>query len=279
MGLLLLVGCSDLPRPYQGAPGATATRLARPPPARIAVMVHPELPLPDSAGAAYARIVATSLQQQEVPAVTDAARAGDWQLALGVQRAGATMTPVFTLIAPAGQEEGTEQARPVPVDAWQSARPETMQGIANDAAPRIAALLGRVEAARRQSSPASLNNRPGRAALIDVTGAPGDGNQVLARLMRENLGKLGQVVQESTVGADFLIKAQVNDRVASPKTRQIEIFWLIQNTNGEEIGRISQQNEVTNGTLDRHWGDVAVVVTEEAAVAIRDVILNQSGRR
>lgn len=254
-------------------------RLVQPPPARIAVMVPADMALADPAGAAYARIVATSLQEQDIPAVTDAARPGDWRLTLGVQRGGATMTPIFALITPSGQEEGTEQARPVPLEVWQRARPETWQFIANDVAPRIAALLGRVEAARRQSSPASLNNRPGRAALIDVIGAPGDGNQVLAQLLRENLGKLGQVVQESAVGADFVIRAQVNDRMASPKARRIEIFWLVQNARGEEIGRITQQNEVPNGTLDRYWGDVAVVVTEEAAVAIRDVILNQSGRR
>ena len=40
-----------------------------------------------------------------------------------------------------------------------------------------------------------------------------------------------------------------------------------------------QLNEVAPGSLDRYWGDVAVVVAQEAAGGIRDVILNQLGPR
>ncbi len=254
-------------------------RLAQPPPARIAVRASADMMLPNGANLAYERAVAAALQQHDVPAVPGEARSGDWRLALGARRGGGMVTPIFILIAPSGEEEGAEQAGPVPAESWQRARPETFRQVATDAAGRVATLLGRVEAARRQSSPASLNNRPTRTSLTEITGAPGDGNQALARLLRESLGKLGQVVQESTVGADFLITARVSERSATAKTRRIEIVWLIHNSRGEEVGRVAQQNDVPNGMLDRYWGDVAVVVTQEASVAIRDVILTQSDRR
>ena len=40
-----------------------------------------------------------------------------------------------------------------------------------------------------------------------------------------------------------------------------------------------QLNEVPPGTLDRYWGDVAVVVADEAAGGVRDVVQNVSGTR
>ena len=132
---------------------------------------------------------------------------------------------------------------------------------------------------RRQSDPRSLANRPERAAVTEVTGAPGDGNIMLLRLMRDKLSARGQVVQESTVGVDFTIKAVVNETPINARTRRIEIVWLVHNARNEEVGKIVQANDIPAGTLDRHWGDVAVVVTEEAAIAIRDMISTQTNRR
>jgi hypothetical protein len=40
---------------------------------------------------------------------------------------------------------------------------------------------------------------------------------------------------------------------------------------------VVQLNEIPAGTLDHHWGDVAVVVASEASGGVNDVILRQSG--
>lgn len=272
--LLLLAGCVDLPRPFQGAPGATAMRLAQPPPARIAVIPGAAADL-----APYALAVAAALQDQEVPAVADAARPGDWRLQLSTEQRGGTIILTFSLIDPTGKEQGQEQAAPIPSDAWKPDRPDTLKRVATEAAPRIVTLLARVEAARRQSDPRSLTNRPRRMAVTEVTGAPGDGDIVLARLMRDKLSERGQVIQESTIGVDFIVKAVISDTPVNPKTRRIEIIWRVTNARNEELGKIVQTNDVPAGTLDRYWGDVAVIVTEEAATAIRDMILTQTSGR
>lgn len=272
--VLLLAGCVDLPRPFQGAPGATAMRLAQPPPARIAVTPGTAADLTP-----YAQAVAAALQEQEVPAVADAARPGDWRLQLSTEQHGGTTILTFSLIDPAGKEQGQEQAAPIPSDSWRQRRPETLKRVATEAAPRIATLLARVEAARRQSDPRSLTNRPGRTAVTEITGAPGDGNTALARLMRDKLSERGQVIQESTIGVDFIVKAVVTDTPVDPKTRRIEIIWRVTNARNEELGKIVQTNDIPAGTLDRYWGDVAVIVTEEASAAIRDMILTQTRGR
>ena len=63
--------------------------------------------------------------------------------------------------------------------------------------PDIATLLTRIEAARQQSDPNSLVNRPARVLVKEVTGAPGDGNRQLSRQIRQELPKLGEVVQDT----------------------------------------------------------------------------------
>jgi hypothetical protein len=52
----------------------------------------------------------------------------------------------------------------------------------------------------------------------------------------------------------------------------------VKNATGDERGRVVQLNEIPAGSLDRFWGDVAVVVAAEAAAGINDVVNRQSGR-
>jgi hypothetical protein len=46
---------------------------------------------------------------------------------------------------------------------------------------------------------------------------------------------------------------------------------------GDERGRVIQLNEIPAGTLDKYWGDVAVVVAAEASNGVNNVILRQAG--
>ena len=75
------------------------------------------------------------------------------------------------------------------------------------AAPNIASLLTRIEAARRQSDPNSLLNRPARVYLVRVSGAPGDGNDSLTVQMRQKLPGQGTVGQDPTQGVHRCLTA------------------------------------------------------------------------
>jgi len=277
--LLLVAACGDLPRPYQGNPGATAQRLSQPPPSRVAVPPSYATYLPSLASKPYSNALATAMQDVALPAVADYAKAGDWRIDLGVINRGSTTIPTFTIVDPSGNKKGTEEGKPVPTDIWRKGSPDTLKAAAADAAPRILALMERVEAARRESDPNSLYNRTAVVMVTPVTGAPGDGNIALTRLMREKLAKLGTTVQESATGSDFTLSAKVEYAQLTPKTHRIEIVWLLHDTRNNEVGRIVQLNEVPSGVLDKYWGDVAVAASDEASGAIRDVIMTQSGRR
>jgi len=276
---LLLAACGDLPQPFAGQPGLVAARLARPPPARLAVPPPTAALLSDSAGDTLSGAVADALVAQEVPAVAHEIRPGDWQLAITAELAGGAVIPTYTVKDERGRPQGSMTGVPVPAVSWANGDPDLMKQAAAAVAPKIADLLVSIDASRKRNDPQSVYNRPARVAVPDVTGAPGDGNQSLALQMRRHLPKLGDVVLETPFGADFTVAGHVRTAPGAGGTTRVEIQWLIEDAAGHDLGRVVQINEVPAGSLGSYWGDIAMVVAEQAAGGVQDVILRQSGKR
>ncbi len=277
--LLALAACGDLPRPFEGRPGALASRLAQPPPARLAVVTPDQALLTTASAAQYAAAVATAMQEEALPAVAEPARPGDWRLELLAELRGAQVIPSFRVRDPAGVEKGRAEASAVPAAAWADAAPETLRRAGREAAPTLAALLAGIEAARREADPTSLVNRPVRIQLRPVTGAPGDGNRSLALHMRDQLTKLGLMVQDKPEAADYAVAGQITVTDMPGSQQQVEIRWKVADARGAEAGQVAQLNQVPRGTLAGLWADVAMIVAQEAAGGVRDVIRNQTGTK
>ncbi len=278
--LLGLAGCGDLPQPFLGRPGATAERLSQPPPSRLAVPAPAQSLLPDAGANAWAGAVADALVAEEVPAVAGRGRRrSDWTLLLSAEVRGADVVPSYAVQNPSGESQGSSEGAPIAMADWAGGDPAVLKAAATQAAPGIASLLTRIEAARRQSDPNSLLNRPARIYFSGVTGAPGDGGSSLPAQMRAKLTGMGLVVQDSAKDADFTLAGQVQTAPGAKGAMRIELQWIVSDNKGDERGRIVQLNEVPPGTLDRYWGDVAVVVADEAAGGVRDVVLNSTGAR
>jgi hypothetical protein len=276
--LLLLAGCGGLPQPFFGNPGSAGALLAQPPPSRLAIPTPAQSLLSDAGGEAWADAMASALVNEEIPASHTPVRTGDWSLTLAADLRGPNVIPSYTVTNSLGQSQGTSQGAPVPAASWARNDPAILKSAAEQAAPQIAALLTRIEAARLQSDPNSLQNRPARVYLAGVSGAPGDGNTSLANQMRAKLAARGIVVQDTAKNADFQLRGEVRTAPGAKGTTRIELQWIIDDSRGER-GRLLQLNEVPPGTVDRFWGDVAVVAADEAAGGVRDVILNASGPR
>lgn len=277
---LLPAACGNLPRPFQGRPGATAMRLAQPPPARLAVPPPTNALLPDAASNAYARDLVLALQGKEVPAVEGRARRGDWRLEVKAELRGEKVVPNFEVFDAAGKSQGLTEGSAVDGAQWSVGEAAAMQRSAGSAAPAIASLLTSIEAARQQSDPNSLRNRPARVLVRDVTGAPGDGNLQLARQLRLQLPQLGQIVQDNPDSADFIVQGEVRTAVEpGGGGERIEIEWIVSDVRRGEVGRVVQLNDIERGSLDVAWGEVATLVAREAAGGVRDVILKQTGAR
>lgn len=286
MLLLLLASCGGLPRPFEGYPGATAARLAQPPPARLSVSPPRAALLPDQASSQFADAMAEALSGQDVPAIATTPRKGDWRLEMTAQLGdgaqASEVIPLYTVFDSTGEQAGVQQGQPVAARLWSQGSLATIRTVAADAAPGIADLLSRIEAARRASDPNSLINRPAKLVVPDVTGAPGDGDRQLARQMRLALAGLGMLVQDVAPKdgqTDFTVAGKVVAVPIAGKMTRIEIQWIVSNPKGDERGRIVQLNEVPAGSLDRFWGDVAMVVASEAAGGVKDVVARQTGAR
>ncbi len=275
---LLLVACGDLPEPFLGNPGATARRLAQPPTPRLAVPPPGNALLPDTATRDFASVLADGLQTQEVPAVAADPQVGDWRLLTNVEMKGDTVVPVYTVINPKGEDKGKAEGPPVSTATWSEASHATLDQAAKDAAPKIASLLSNIQSSMQRADPHSLYNRAAKVQILNVTGAPGDGNASLTKQMKTRLAALGPVVQDTDNGADFVVQGVVKVVPISGSQQRVEIQWIIKAANGDERGRVVQLNEIPAGSLDHLWADVAVVVAQEASGGVNDVILRQSGR-
>lgn len=274
---LCLSACGDLPEPFLGNPGATARRLAQPLTPLLAVPPGTDTLLTDAASRELASQIATQLQATEVPAMVRAPEKTDWRLITRAERDGDGVRPMFTVIDPQGKEEGSAEGERVPLQAWAAADPTLLHQVAAEAAPRIGAVLTSIQVARNKADPGSLYNRAAKVDVADVTGAPGDGDQTLTQQMRARLATLGPVVLTTPTGADFVVQGEVKV-VPIPKGQErVEIQWIVRTGSGDERGRVVQLNEIPAGTLDRYWGDVAVVVATEASGGVNDVIRRQSG--
>nr|WP_294507820.1 hypothetical protein [uncultured Rhodopila sp.] len=278
LACLSLSACGDLPEPFIGNPGATARRLAQPLTPLLAVPPGSDTMLPDAANADLAVQIATALQATEVPAMVRAPQPTDWRLITRARRDGGVVRPIFSVQDPKGKEQGTAEGEPIPLDLWARASPELMQQVAGEAAPRIGAVLTSIRIAHDKADPGSLYNRAARVLVVDVTGAPGDGNQALTQQMRARLAVLGPVVLTTPTGADFRVEGQVKMVPIPGRKERVEIQWSVKTASGDERGRVVQLNEIPAGTLDHYWGDVAVVVATEASNGVNDVIIRQSGK-
>ena len=114
--------------------------------------------------------------------------------------------------------------------------------------------------------------------VADVTGAPGDGDRALALEMRRLLPQLGEMVQDTPQGADFTVAGAVHTEAGPNGTTRVEIAWHVTDAAGHDLGKVVQLNDVPKGTLDGLWGDVALVVAQQAAGGVKEVIDRQTGR-
>ena len=276
--LALLAGCGDLPHPFKGMPGANALRLAQPPPARLAVPMPTDSLLADESAKLWSGALADGLLAQELPATATEPAPGDWRIVLSAHLDGGTVTPTYTVVDPKGASQGAVTGPPVAASAWAAGDPVSLKAAAGAEVPQILSLLTSIQAHEQQSDPHSLLNRPPKLFFAGVTGAPGDGNASLSRLMIARLPTLGDIVQTNPTNADFTVRGEIKTAPGAKGAMRVEIQWVVTDSKSRESGRVVQINEVPAGSLDSYWGEVAEVVATEAAGGVHEVVVQASGR-
>ena len=105
----------------------------------------------------------------------------------------------------------------------------------------------------------------------DVTGAPGDGNSSLTRAIRRALEGASVPFAITASTASHFVQGVVDVSVIDAISEHVTILWAVSNAKGEEIGRITQRNEIVRGSLHQTWGDTAryaAIGGAEAVIAI-----------
>jgi hypothetical protein len=275
---LFMAGCGDLPEPFLGNPGATAKRLAVPEAGMIAVPPPSDALLPSQASTDFADLLALSLQKAEVPALARAPRKTDWRVGITAERRGDQVVPRYAILDAAGHEQGALDGSALAAPGWIAGAPWALGQAAQDAVPKILALMKSIRATRDRADPNSLVNRVAKLYVPEVTGAPGDGNVSLTRLIRTGLAEYGPLIQVTPEGADFTVKGEVTITPPAKGQQRVEVVWTVTRPSGVLSGKVSQLNSVPAGTLDGYWGDVAAAVAREASNGVDTVVERFIGR-
>jgi hypothetical protein len=276
---LLLAGCGDYPEPMLHHPGRMGMLLSHPPPQRLVVPVPGRALLDDQSASAFATDLSNAMVAQTVPAFAQKPQRGDWVLGVSAVLNGNTVTPAYTITDPRGHVQGNLTGAPVSSQAWANGDTTVLNQAAAEVGPQLAALLSNIDAALKESDPNSLYNRPPRLDFSGITGAPGDGDDSLAREMRRDIANMGVILVDQKTDADYLMHCQVHMTRISPSVQHVEIYWIIDTADGKEAGRVAQLHDIPSGSLDTYWGDVAVVAASQAALGVKEVIDNNIGKK
>ena len=276
---IVVAGCGDYPEPMLHHPGRMGMLLSHPPPQRLVVPVPGGALLDDDSAAVFARDLSNAMVAQTVPAFAQKPQRGDWVLGVSAALNGNTVTPSYSITDPRGHVQGNLTGAPVSSKAWANGDKTALNDAASSAGPQLAALLSNIDAALKESDPNSLYNRPPRLDFSGITGAPGDGDDSLAKEMRQDIGNLGVILVSQQDQADYLMHARVRMTKVNATTQHIEINWIVDTSDGKEAGRVAQLHDIPMGSLDTYWGDVAVVAASEAAKGVKEVIDNNIGKK
>ena len=150
---------------------------------------------------------------------------------------------------------------------WEFGDPLIIRAVGNGAAKPIAAMI--IDDEREIFS----RLLPGSGILIKpVTGAPGDGNNSLHEAMVKALRSADISITEDRRQASLVLTGQVSSQPFGKGQEKILLIGRVLTTDGFEVGRATQENNVPIGSLDGPWGDVVETIVGEALVGIERII-------
>lgn len=261
-----LAACEpSLPQPFRPASVPPLTE----PGIRAGLVVAPVEGAAD--GSALAKATADALQTEDIAATTDPLESPAYRLTGRAVTDARGVRIDWTVKDAAGSDKGTatQQLTAADVVAWRTGDPSLYQSLAATAAHDIAGAIS--------ESKSSQPERP-LIAIPEVTGAPGDGPRTLQRSMAYVLGKRGFNITESTqpesdAGLVLLGSMHV---VKGKDHSQVEVAWTLIRPDGQQVGTVSQANDVPAGLFDAPWGDIAYTIAESAADSVVQLV-NQAG--
>ncbi len=271
--LLLLAGCQPPPQPFlpddKGLPVALLM-----PVGEHSLYVLPVANAEGDLARDLAGRLAAALVDRDWPAsaLVRSTASSDLVTALAEDDQGRLIW-VWQLSRPGGAPiNGPDLALGLDLATLDTAPDATRQALARAMAQQVTAALDAAEESRRAE--AALDPSLPTLFLRPFQGAPGDGNQALARALQDQIIGLGvaRPVRDAAL-ADYSVDCVVALSEAGPRAQQVALAWSLYGPGGERLGSITQANRVPRGSLDGAWGDTARAAAQGGAEGLRDMLL------
>jgi len=271
--MLVLAGCQPLPHPLaDDMPGPRAPILTLRDTASIAVA--PVAGVAPDARDRLAESVAQALQGADILASTQEAGRSSLSL-LGTAReidGGKSVTVDWRLVDRGGRAVGqVATTAPVTLAVVNRGDPDALKTLAAASAPSIAKLL-------QDDSPGTPAAAADQASLRQivvwpVAGAPGDGKDALKLAMAAALtqAKLNVMTGEGD-GNSLAVVGNVALTAPQDGRQRVSITWALLQPDGQQLGVVTQENAVPQGSLNGRWGEIANAVARAAAPGILALI-------
>jgi len=307
---LLLAGCIATPKPFEhDADSDAAFRPARD---KVEVAIEPPANMPDKMAERVAAALAIELQSynivaavQPTPAplkVTGAMSTRDAEFGTGIE----IQVEWFVLGKGRGLEGPAVSRTVVQAQDFAEATDRMVSRIAQQAAPRIATLMGKppafearapgqvaagvnapeppppvqTAAAAGSSTPAPAaatqapppNPRQVKVMVAPVEGAPSDGNRQLFSGMRRALGSSKIVVMDSPGADTFMVTARVKLTPTDERAGLLEVTWVLKDPSGKEVGKVDQANPVPLAAARGSWAGFGDIVAQAAVEGVLELL-------
>lgn len=266
--LLLTAACPQLPQPFQHDQANPLLLLD----GRAGVF----LAFDESAPAALLPALRAALMKQDVPVFLDKPPAEALPLRLKLRKAAPRADTVeLELFWELYDSDGLvidhyDQKLRVVVADWDKGVPALMKRLADEAAPHIARLMP-VEEGTRQDEAATPGPRP-RLFVAAVEGAPGDGNDAMARAMRLSLSASGIELVERPGEGIFQLKGKAAVARADSKSEKLQVEWTLLDPRGGEMASMDQAGLVPLGLLHKPWGTLAGEIVAGTAIELAGLL-------
>ncbi|HJU18180.1 MAG TPA: hypothetical protein VJ770_17135 [Stellaceae bacterium] len=270
--MALLASCQPLPHPFADdapKPGSPILRVED----GTSIWVAPVIGTPPAIAAKLAPALALALQDRQVAASERTAATNSEVLHGRIQETPvapgeAAIVALWQLRDARGRFLGERAARLVGSAAdWEEGRGDTVARLAATSADQLVSLVA------GGAPPAEAKPRQTRLAIGPIQGAPGDGQEALARAIALMLKRPDLVlVAGPDAKPDLVLGAAV--AVGQPKNgkQHVRIVWRLSRADGSEIGTVGQENDVPTGLLSGPWGNVAWSIAAAAQDGILELV-------
>ena len=314
--LLALSACGGTPRPFEHDPSKIS--YGRPLRDKVEVAISPPRNMPAEMGERVAAALAIELQSYGIVAAVAPAEAPiQIEGVMSTRDAGMSIeVQVDWRIRgrPRTDEPATVKTRAPPEDYAQEAE-RLISRIAQQAAPRVATLIGkppnfipkapgqvaagitipyyfppdRAAAPRPDgavptstTTPTPVAAKPAEPQLkvfvVQVTGAPSDGNRQLTSGMRRALGSSKLVIVDQAAGDAFSVAGTVSLTQIDERTGRLVVKWVVKDPAGKTIGDIEQSNPVPMAAAKGSWagfGDIVASAASEGVLELLEKAINR----